>query len=121
MSRIAFTRRALRDLAEIDTYSIETFGQRVADEYMAEIDRALSLIGETPSLLRPRLDFSEHLSFYRVRRHFLVCDRLDDVVYVLTVMHGSMNLPDRIAELEPQLSQEVELMRRRWRATDDDC
>jgi plasmid stabilization system protein ParE len=116
MTRIVITRRALRDLADIDAYSVQSFGQQIADEYMADIDRALSLIAETPRLLRPRPEFSKHLSFYRVRRHLLVCDATDEAIHILTVIHSSMNLPDRIAELEPDLAREVELMRRRWRS-----
>jgi len=114
MTNVFFTHRALRDLHEIDRYSNDTFGQRVADEYMAAFDRAIDLLSERPHLLQEKIDVSGELFFYRVREHFLVCDvasatRMD----VVTVTHGSRDLPHRIGELEPQLKHEVELMRRR--------
>lgn len=49
----------------------------------------------------------------------MVCDLFGDHIYVLAVRHGSMDLPERIAELEPQLLQEAELMHRRAFGSDD--
>lgn len=114
MTEVILTRRALRDVKQIDAYSVDRFGQTVADEYIADIDRALDLLSESPSLLRAQPEISGRLRFYRVRRHLLVCDLIDSRVVVLTIMYGSMDLPNRIGELEPQLIQEAELMHRRY-------
>ena len=113
MTEVVLTSRSLRDINQIDAYSIETFGQNVADEYIADIDRAITLLSESPDLLRAQPEISGRLCFYRVRRHFLVCDVIDGRIYVLTVIYGSMDLPNRIGELEPQLIRESELMAQR--------
>jgi len=113
MSRVHVARRALRDIDAIDRYSIAQWGSQVADEYIAAIDQALETLGGNPTSLRSRDDISAHLLFYRVRKHFLVCDILDGEVYVLAVVHGSMDLPARIAELEPMLIAEAEALHRR--------
>ena len=94
MTKLVLTRRALRDIKQIDAYSVDTFGQGVADEYIADIDRALDLLSENPGLLREQPEISGRLRFYRVRRHFLVCDVIDDRVYVLTVIYCGMDLPN---------------------------
>ena len=114
MTKVVLTQRALRGIKQIDVYSVDTFGQNVADEYMADMDRAFDLLSESPDLLRVQPEISGRLRFYRVRHHFLVCDVIEGQIYVLAVMHGSMDLPNRIGELEPQLIQEVTLMHRRY-------
>jgi len=48
-----------------------------------------------------------------VNRHVLVCDVQPASVVVLTVLHGSMDIPSRLAELVPQLSAEVALLHER--------
>lgn len=107
------TQRALRDVKAIDRYSIHTFGERVADEYMADIQDAISVISENPGLLRTIPEISERLSFYRARRHLLVCVVFAERIYVSMVMHGQMDVSGRIAELEPQLIHEAEEMHQR--------
>lgn len=113
MTDLYLTRRALTDLARIDTYSVQTWGRRVADEYIGKFDTAFDLLRVSPDLLRSRPEFSDRLRFYRVERHWLVCDVIDGSIFVLTVRHGAMDLPSRLAELEPLLAQEAELMYRR--------
>ncbi len=113
MTRLFLTRRALKDFAAIEAYSIENWGRRVADEYIAKFETAFELIRLSPDLLHAKREFSGRLLFYRVGKHWLVCDVIDNDVFVLTVKHGSMDLPRRLEELEPQLIQEVELMYRR--------
>ncbi len=111
---VVLSRRALRDIEQIDAYSVETFGKTVADEYIADIDRSIGLLSENPGLLRCSPELSGRLRFYRVRHHFLLCDIIDSRVYILAVVHGNMDLPSRIGELEPQLILETDLLHRRY-------
>jgi len=55
------------------------------------------------------LDFT----YYRVKRHLLICNRISKGVIVVTIMHGSMDIPRRITELLPTLSEELVALRRR--------
>lgn len=114
MTEVILTRRALRDLHQIDQYSIDTFGQAVADQYMADLDRGVELLAEEPGLLRHDPDVAGRLRFYRVRAHYLVCDVMDGRVYLLAVIHTAMDLPGRLAELEPQLAQEVQVLHKHY-------
>ena len=110
MATLALTRRALRDLEEIEAYSIEQWGKRTANEYLKNIELALERLLANPSLLKSREDISERFKFYRVKQHFLICARRAQRIYVLAVRHGAMDLPSRVAELEPTLIDEAEML-----------
>jgi len=61
-------------------------------------------------MLRETAEFSRLLRFHRIREHVLVCDVIGGDVFVLAVMHASMDLPERIAELEPRLEEEARFL-----------
>lgn len=110
MALVGLSRRAIRDLEQIQQYSRDRWGQRVADDYMDGIEDALARLRERPELLRARPSVSGHFKFYRVREHFLVCVQQDDRIYILTIKQTSMDLPQRLIDLEPQLLLEVNLL-----------
>lgn len=110
---IKLTDRALYDLQEIENYSLQKWGRETADRYLEDIQTALSLLQESPDLLRHKSDISTQFKFHRVREHFLVCTKLKDVLFVLTIKHGQMDLPTRLGELEPTLVQEAVLLHQR--------
>jgi toxin ParE1/3/4 len=108
MTELFLTERAEFALIDIEDYSIETWGDRVADEYLEKIQDAFTLIKSSPGLLRAREEFSDGLLFYRVERHWLICNIIDETVYVLAVWHAAMDILDRLAKYEPSLLQEAE-------------
>jgi len=110
---IKLTDRAHYDLQKIKDYSVQQWGRKTANRYIEDIQTALSLLQESPDLLRHKSDISTQFKFYRVREHFLVCTKLKDVLYVLTIKHGQMDLPTRLRELEPTLVQEADLLHQR--------
>ena len=115
MLNLLLSRRATIDIQHIESYSIEKWGEKVADEYLQSIEDALNLILENPTLLRSKPEVSDSLCFYRVRQHFLVCATFEEIIFVLTVKHGAIDLPNRIAEIEPLLSQEAEMLYQAYR------
>lgn len=110
---VKLTDRAHYDLQEIEAYSLERWGRKIADRYLEDLQTALSLLQESPDLLRHKSDISTHFKFYRVREHYLVCTVLKSFLLVLTIKHGQMDLPNRLAKLEPTLAQEAELLHQR--------
>lgn len=110
MAYIGLTQRALLDIREIEAHSIEKWGEDVAASYLQSIEDALKLLGKNPGLLKIKETTSRSLSLYRVRQHFLVCAVYKDSIFVLTIKHGAMDLPNRLAELEPQLLQEAKML-----------
>jgi len=113
--RVILTERALSDLREIETYSVREWGRKTADLYLDDLQAALDRLQEDPNVLHLEPDLSPGLYFYRVRKHFLVCDDADGVIVILTVIHTSMDIPSRLAELEPRLAAEVKLLRNKAR------
>lgn len=110
MVYLGISRRAARDIEEIRRYSVERWGERVAAEYQESQEQALNRLRENPGLLRTKPEFSAHFRFYRVRRHFLVCSVVQESVYLVAVKHGSLDLPSRLAKLEPTLLEETDLL-----------
>jgi toxin ParE1/3/4 len=116
MTVLELAYRAHAELAKIESYSIDRWGQRVADRYIADIADALLRLKEEPRLLRTKNDVSARLKFYLVNKHFLVCDCADDCIFVLSIIHVSRDLPVRIAELEPALIEEAKWLQKKMTA-----
>jgi plasmid stabilization system protein ParE len=110
MPYLGLSRRALLDMLEIESYSVEQWGEAVAAQYMQSIEDALKLLRNNPDLLNTKPNISQSLCFYRVRQHFLVCAVYEKNIFVLTEKHGAMDLPNRIAEVEPQLILEADAL-----------
>jgi toxin ParE1/3/4 len=108
------TNRALADLHEIERYSVREWGRKTANRYLDEVEAALNRLRENPEILRLEPDFAAGLHFYRVRKHVLVCDRRASTITVLTILHTSMDISARLAELEPQLSAEARFLEEIW-------
>lgn len=109
MTRLHLTRRALADLAEIKTYSIEQYGQSVADHYMHDLQESFKIICAYPDLLKDK-PFAKHTRFFTVRKHVLVFAVLGHDLYLLTVRHGGMDIETLIARLEPTLIHEAQIL-----------
>lgn len=99
--------RALLDLKRIKHYSVKQWGKHTALKYLSDLQRGLDEITAYPSLMRTPEDIPKNLKLYRVREHFLVCMFLKNNIYLLTVQHASMDLPNRLRDLMPNLISEV--------------
>jgi len=114
-AQLHLTQRALADLQQILEYSAQQWGRRVADDYITGMEAALNRIRENPELLRAEPALHPALTFYRLQKHLLVCDSQDRSIIVLTVIHATMDIPSRLADIQPQLAMEVELLHRQLR------
>ena len=115
-TKLQLTHRALQDIQAIFDYSAEHWGKQAAEKYLDAIESGLDRIKTQPRLLRPEPDFHGTLTFYRIEKHLLVCDARPASIVILTVVHASMDIPARLAELEPTLAAEVQLLHRKLRA-----
>ena len=107
---VHLTERALQDLISIEEHSITTWGKRVARRYLHNVETALQRISDNSKILREEPNFHESLYFYRVNKHLLVCDVQPETIFILTVLHANMDIPERLAKLEPTLKLEVEML-----------
>ncbi len=108
--KLLLTDRALSDIASIEDYSIATWGKRTAARYIDDLQSALDRIKQNPGLLCPEPEFHDTLCFHPVNKHVLVCDVQDNIVFVLTLLHASMDIPSRLSELAPSLVMEAEML-----------
>ncbi len=113
--RLLLTDRALRDIADVRDYSIEHFGRRVANQHIRGMENALTRLRKNAELLRAEPELHSWLKFYRCQEHLFVCDLQFDAIFVLTVIHASMDIPSRLVELEPTLKTEVNLLHEKLR------
>jgi toxin ParE1/3/4 len=109
-SSVVLTDRALSDLRQIEHYSVTQWGRKTADKYLDGIQAALDRVKASREILRLEPDMAPGLYFYRVRKHFLVCDYTKNIVTVLTVIHASMDIPARLVELQPHLADEIQIL-----------
>ncbi len=112
-SNLLLTERALRDIAEIERYSIAEWGKKTAAKYISDIEAAFFRLQENSELLYAEEDLHPELRFYQVKRHLLVCDIQPNAIILLTVIHASRDIPSRLAEMQPGLTMEVELLHRK--------
>jgi toxin ParE1/3/4 len=108
---VLLTGHALDALADILEYSTSQWGRRAADRYLDELEAGIERIRQRPDLIEFLPDLHPSLGFYRVNKHLLICDVQTRSIVVLTVIHGSMDVPSRLAELQPTLTAEVEMLR----------
>ncbi len=113
---LLLTRRALRDIQEIFDFFKERWVKQTAENYIDEMEASLERLKARPDLLRPEPDLHSALMFYRVSKHLLVCDLQRRSIVVLAVIHASRDNPSRLAELQPTLAAEVEMLHRKLRA-----
>jgi len=110
LTTVHLTDRALHDIADIEAHSIVKFGKRVANQYLTKLEAGIGRVTDNPDLLRGEAFFHESLKFYRIEQHLLVCETgIEGKIFILTLLHASMDIPSRLAELEPQLSTETEM------------
>lgn len=114
--QLRLTRRALNDIQSILEYSTKEWDEAVANRYIDDIQAAFLRCSEHPGLLQTRDEFSEHLRFYVVNQHILVCDVDDNSIVVLTVSHARMDLVSKLSTLEPSLATEVNLLRQKLKS-----
>jgi toxin ParE1/3/4 len=107
---LLLTQRAIADLVEVFNYSTRQWGQRTGEKYLDDLEAGLERISRQPDLLQSLPDLCPALRFYRVHKHVFACDVQPGSVVVLTVLSGSMDIPQRLAELQPTLATEVELL-----------
>jgi len=83
---------------------------------MQAFNDALEVLKENSALLRVNKRISSKFSIYNVRNQYWICDRIKDDVFILTVKHVSMNLLERLKDLEPQLDHEIETLYKRLKS-----
>ena len=103
MSRsFRLTRRAEESLLGIARWTVETFGQRQADIYEAELLDRCAAIAEGVAHSRSctvLVDGAGDMRYVMAGEHFLVFLERPDAIIILDILHSRCNLPHHIAAL----------------------
>lgn len=113
MVTLHITDRAALEVYKIEEYSRKEWGKQQANKYINDIDKILDLLREHPNLLRAKPEISKHLKFYTSGEHTLIFEKINNDIYFITIKYAGMELDKRIAELEPTLRKEVEIMHKK--------
>ena len=116
MIKVLITERAKSDISAIYQYSFDQFGLNTAEEYLNKIEFGISLLSQQSELLLYKPNISESFKLFKVGVHWLVCDRVGDTIYILTLKHTSMNLIERLNDLRPTLKRELLTLRNRLKS-----
>ena len=107
MKKLLLTERALDDLQGIYDFSLAEWGEKTAMRYIQSFEDCFLILQNNTGLLKVNKAVSSRFMIYPVQKHFLICDIINDAICVLTIRHTSMNLLERLQELEPTLDAEA--------------
>lgn len=100
------TKRATWDLMLIHQRSMEEWGEMVAEKCLRGIEETMKTIERYPNILRKSPNISKHFYIYPYKSHWLVCDKAEHFIFVLTVRYAGINLENIVQELTPSLQSE---------------
>ena len=98
MARIRLSAAARSDLARIDDYSAERFGDEVAADYVRGFADVFEQLQRFPLSGQARPDYREGTRCKLHRSHRILYRVTDDVVFIQRILHHSQNVP---AHLKP--------------------
>jgi toxin ParE1/3/4 len=94
------TRRAARDLRDINQYSEKQWGQSVADAYMADLYAGFAQIAERPLNGQQHQHRSAPFLMRMVRRHAVIYTLdTDETTVILALLHQARDIEAIVAQL----------------------
>ena len=81
------------DLAAIDEYGVDQFGDIVASEYSGGLADALELLSHHPDAGQARPEFGKNIRCKVHRKHRILYRVTGDSVFVERIMHHSRDIP----------------------------
>lgn len=94
--RLRFSAQAVRDLEQIHVYGTLQFGLVQADHYSDRLRETFDRIAEFPELARERREFRPFVRLQRCESHNVIYRIEAEDVWVLRVLHRSVDWPDQI-------------------------
>ena len=99
MAKYRFTNKAVEDLSDIWDYTLETWSERQADLYYEMLIGFCEDIAEHPEFGKHYDEITEELYGFRANSHIIFYRRVSqDEIEVIRILHGSMDLKNRIKE-----------------------
>ncbi|BAZ11494.1 toxin ParE1 [Calothrix sp. NIES-4071] len=90
--------RAKSDYKKIQRYTRDFYGKEQVLKYSALIKGCFAKITENPMLGHQRPDIPQTYKAYNVGKHIIVYRIEEQMVYVVAILHGSMNFSHQFDE-----------------------
>jgi len=110
-SNFFLTRQAARALRDIYKHSEKQWGQKTADEYLADLYVAIKQAATKPETGHLRAHRVVPFLMISVREHFIVYDRIEKGIIILTLLHQRRDIERVISELEPSFFIKVKRLK----------
>lgn len=98
MVEVRLSEAAGADLAEIDTYGSDQFGDAAAAAYQRGIDRVLTRLEDFPLSGEKRPDYGEGIRCVVHRSHRILYVVEPDRVVIARILHHSRDVPRHLPE-----------------------
>ncbi|MDR0907781.1 MAG: type II toxin-antitoxin system RelE/ParE family toxin [Rikenellaceae bacterium] len=99
MAKLRFTNKAVEDLADIWNCTLETWSERQVDLYYGMIMSVCEDIAANPAFGRNYDLIAEDIFGFVVHKHVIFYKiTSQDEVLIVRILHGSMDLKNRIRE-----------------------
>lgn len=98
MADVRLRQAADADLAAILEYSVVTFGEAVAEDYLRSFERAFDLLRRHPEAGALRLDITPPVRCLPHRSHRIFYDIEGETVWVVRVLHHAMDAERWLSE-----------------------
>lgn len=99
MAKVILRQEAIDDLNDIWFYTFQEWSEIQADKYYTNIKLACKSIGETPEIGREYNEIKKNLFGFKSQKHVIFYQFVsNDVIEVIRILHGRMDLKNRINE-----------------------
>lgn len=96
MAKYHFTNKAVEDLSNIWAYTFKTWSERQADFYYNMLIDICRDIAENPALGRNYENIADGLYGIIAGKHIIFYQQTSEGIEIIRILHGSMNLKNRI-------------------------
>lgn len=102
------TRRAILDLKNIYVYSVENWGEQIAEKYLDGIYEVFFSLVENPDAGNIWQKRAFPFRMVAAGKHFAVYELHNNQIIILTVLHGNQNIEIILNREKQRLIDEIE-------------
>lgn len=97
MISIKYSRRASADLEDITDYTARTWGAQQAKKYIRDIRAKIHDIAKGDVITQSLEGVEGNLFKVRASRHLIICEQKAGAVFIVRILHDSMDIPRHIS------------------------
>lgn len=87
------SRAAQEDIRGIGVYTEQQWGRVQRRKYLSGMEARFERLAESPALASERSEFTPPVRIHRYEKHLIVYTAEDDGIFIVRVLHESMDVP----------------------------